>query len=245
MFDPKGALQLYLDKIETRRGLAPIARQMFLALPYQIEEFDIYRDIVSEGGRTDRCCLMITGCVSRYKTLVSGGRQINSFHFAGDMVDLQSSLVVIADHGIRTHSPCTVARIECRHIIELAAEFPEWSRAFWFDTLVDAAIFREWTLNVGRRSAVERVAHLLLEIVHRLVSIGQSDGTKFYMPVTQADLSDAVGLSPVHTNRSLQHLRETGLIRTHGRNFVIEDGKGLWKLAGFDPAYLHPEGPRY
>ena len=245
MIDNTDLLQLYVDRIEARSSLSTPAREAFLQLPARREEYDIYHSIVHEDDSTDTCCLMVSGCVSRYKTLPNGQRQINSFHFGGEMVDLQAALLLVADHGIRTHSPCTVLRIDCNALLALSVDYPEWSRAFWFDTLVDAAIFREWMLNVGRRIAVGRVGHLLLEIAYKLVKAGLSDGRAFTMPVTQSDLADAVGLSSVHTNRSLQELRERGLISTIGRKFVIEDRPGLEKLSSFDPSYLHPEGPRH
>ncbi|WP_198005861.1 Crp/Fnr family transcriptional regulator [Erythrobacter sp. SD-21] len=210
----------------------------------KLQDYEMYRQIVSEGELTNHCALIVSGCASRFKTLANGERQINSFHFRGDMVDLQSALMLKSDHSIRTHSPCRVARIECRAVLQLAQQFPEWARVLWFDTLVDAAIFREWTLNVGRRSAVSRVAHLLLEIAHRLQDIGESDGYEFQMPVTQTDLADAAGLSAVHTNRSLQTLRQRGLVRSFGRTMIVLDMPAMCAEAGFDRNYLYPAGPR-
>lgn len=240
-----GALLLpYLSKIESRRALSDRARKAFLALPLQQQSYEIYRDILKEGDRPTRCCLIVEGVVSRYKVLKNGSRQINSFHFAGDMVDLHAGLLTIADSSIRTHTPTTIITIDCESILDLAAKYPEWARAFWFDTLVDSSIFREWTLNIGRRTAAARVAHLLLEIAARLEQIGQSDGRTFFLPITQSDLADAVGLSAVHTNRSFQQLRQSGAIRTNGRNVVIEDYPAMAFEASFDPVYLHPEGPR-
>ncbi|MDZ4306925.1 Crp/Fnr family transcriptional regulator [Allopontixanthobacter sp.] len=234
----------YVEKIERRRPLSDEARAAFLALPVQLESYGTYQSILNEGERPDRCCLIVEGVVSRYKSLKNGRRQINSFHYAGDMVDLQAAILTVADTGIRTHTPTKAVRIDCEDILDLAEKYPEWARAFWFDTQVDASIFREWTLNVGQRTAVERVAHLLLEISARLESIGQSDGKEFVLPVTQADLADAVGLSAVHTNRSIQQLRHSGALRTHGRKVVIENYPALAKVASFDRTYLHPEGPR-
>lgn len=244
MSEANAAIELYLRKVEGRHPLPTKARQALHDLPRKRQTYEIYRDIVREGEHTTRCCLVETGFVSRYKTLPDGGRQINSFHAAGEMVDLQSSLLLVADHGIRTHAPTSILTFDCQDMLRLAHEWPEWGRAFWFDTMVDSSIFREWMLNVGRRSAVSRVAHLVLEFAWKLKAIGESDGTKFTLPVTQADLADAAGLSAVHTNRSMQKLREDGLIRTYGKTVVIEDEPQLMRLASFNPRYLHPEGPR-
>lgn len=240
----RSVLLPYLSKVERRRSLSEAASAAFMALPLEQHSYEIYRDILKEGDRPTRACLILTGVASRYSTLKNGTRQINSFHLAGDMVDLNAGLLTVSDSGIRTHTPTTVVTIGCEDILDLASDYPEWGRAFWFDTLVDASIFREWTVNVGRRTAVARVAHLLLEFNARLEKIGLGDGRAFVLPITQADLADAVGLSAIHTIRSIQRLRRSGAIRTHGRNFVIEDYPALVEEASFDPAYLQPEGPR-
>lgn len=235
---------LYMSKVERGMPLSSEAKAAFLTLKTKSFSFETYRDIVSEGQHTTRCCLLASGFVSRYKTLANGGRQINSFHLPGDMIDLPASLIRIADHGIRTHTASEVVTFDADDILELAERFPEWGRAFWFDTLVDSGIFREWTLNVGRRTASARIAHLMLELAWRMAAIGRSDGRTFVMPVTQIDLADAVGLSPVHTNRTLQALREAGMIRTYSRTVIIEDRERMVEEAEFDDRYLHPKGPR-
>jgi CRP-like cAMP-binding protein len=244
MSTPTNPLSLYLEKLLARAPMSSAASEAFLATRYKVESFDTYRDIVREGERTENCALVIEGLVSRYKTLRNGGRQIVSFHIRRDMVDLPSCLIKVADHTIRTHMPTTIAKVASLDMLKLAEDFPELGRAFWFDSLVDAAIFGEWTLNVGRRGARERVAHLLLEFAYRLQSVGLSDGTSFTLPVTQADLADATGLSPVHVNRSLKVLRIEGLIRMVGKSITIDDAEALARVADFTPLYLHPEGPR-
>ena len=235
---------LYLNKIEKRAPLSCAARAAFLALPTRERTFGTYRDIVREGDRTTHSCFIKSGLVSRYKTLRSGARAIVSFHIRGDKVDLQSSLVLIADHGIRTHVPTTIIEYQHDDLLRIAADYPEVARAFWFDTLIDSSIFREWTLNVGRRTARERIAHLLLEMAWRMREAGLIDGHTMVLPISQADLADAVGISPVHINRSLQALRAEGLIRTYGKTVVIEKWDEMAELSDFTPVYMHPEGPR-
>jgi CRP-like cAMP-binding protein len=112
-------------------------------------------------------------------------------------------------------------------------------RLLWRDTLVDSAIFREWVVNVGRRTAYERIAHLLCELMTRLRAMDLAQGDTCELPVTQAELADATGLSAVHTNRTLQELRAEGLIRLEGRVLTALDWEGLKGAGGFDPAYLH------
>lgn len=237
-------LSLYLCKLEKRSPFSEAARTAFLALPVRQEQFPANHTIVSEGGRPTRSCLLTTGFVSRNKSLRNGQRQIVGFHVPGDMVDLQSALVMVADHSIQTHSPSTMLTIAHADLLEIAARFPEVGRTLWFDTLVDAAIFREWTLNVGARTAAAGTAHLLLEMHYRLKTAGLAEDGSFELPVSQAELADAVGISAVHMNRSLQALRGQKLIRTFRKTVTIENMPAMVELAEFTPGYMHPEGPR-
>ena len=238
------ALAVYLARVDRGSTLPAEARAAFLSLATQRKRFESYREIVRERDRPISCCVVETGLVSRYKTLRNGARQILSFHLPGDMIDLQSALVVIADHGIRTHVPTTVITITHDDILRVAAEHPSLGRALWFDTLVDAAVFREWTVNVGRRNARERTAHLLLEFEARLRVIGCVHDDSFELPISQADLADALGVTAVHLNRTMQALRRERMIRTVSQTVTIENRPAMEALAGFDATYLHPEGPR-
>jgi len=102
-----------------------------------------------------------------------------------------------------------------------------------FDTLCDAAIFREWTVNVGRRDGRERTARLLLEFAYRYKVIGALENDRFELPVSQLDLSDALGMTAVHLNRTLQWLRKERFIRTESRMMTIENWPAMTRLAGF------------
>lgn len=235
---------LYVAKLERRDALSNAGREALLALPIRRQIFAAHRDIVREGDRPDHCCYVETGIVSRYKILRNGGRQIVSFHIPGDVIDLPSALVMVADHSIRTHAQTSILSISHGDVLRIVAEHPDVGRAFWFDTLVDAAIFREWTVNVGRRNTRERTAHLLLEFAYRYKAIGALDKDEFELPVTQLDLSDALGMTAVHLNRTLQWLRKEGYIRMHSGTMSIENWPEMIRLAGFTPDYLHPEGPR-
>lgn len=241
---PQPTLTKYLAKIERRTPLSAPAREAFLSMPGQLHDFGSYRDIIREGERPVRASFVESGLVSRYKTLRDGARQIMSFHIPGDLVDLHSALIVIADHGVRTHCVSRTVTVAHADLLSVAAHFPELGRAFWFDTLIDAAIFREWTINVGRRKSHERTAHLLLEMAALYEDAGMSTDDTFEFPITQNDLSDALGMTSVHLNRVIQSMRRDRLIRTHARSMTIENRPALTALAGFDPTYLHPEGPR-
>ena len=237
-------LSAYLQKLESRKRLPEQARQAFLSLPYLRRTYEPYADVIRERDRPERSSMVETGLVSRYKTLRDGSRQILSFHIPGDMVDLASALVVVADHGIRTQTKTTIASVAHHDLLDVAAQFPDLGRALWFDTLIDAAIFREWTTNIGRRSTRVRTAHLFCELVTKYREAGLITDYTIPFPIVQADLSDALGVTSVHLNRTLQWMRGERYIRTHGRTLEIENWPAMVELAGFEPAYLHPEGPR-
>jgi CRP-like cAMP-binding protein len=234
----------FVARLERRGPLSDAGRAALFALPTQTKEWAPHQDIVRHGDRPKRCCMVEKGLVSRSKVLRDGSRQIVSFHIPGDMADLQSALVVVADHSIHTHMPTTIVSVAHEDILDIAAAYPEIGRAFWFDTLLDSAVFREWTVNVGRRNSRARTAHLLLEFAARYDTIGLLQDDTFPLPISQADLSDALSMTAVHLNRTLQWMRGERYIRTHRQTMTIEDWDEMRQLAGFSRDYLHAEGPR-
>jgi CRP-like cAMP-binding protein len=239
-----GGLATALAKLERRGEFSPRARNAFLGLDAHSRSYPAQRDIVREGDVTERCRFLQSGTVSRSKLLPSGGRQIASLHIAGDLIDLPSALLLVVDHTLRTHEPSIVTDVSCLAILQLAEGYPEIGRAFWFDTLVDASIFREWSLNLGRRNAREKTAHLLMEMGYRMEQADLACKTEFTLPITQLDLSDALGLTPVHVSRSLKWLRDAGYVQMANQRVVIFDWAALASFCAFRPLYLHPEGPR-
>jgi CRP-like cAMP-binding protein len=163
---------------------------------------------------------------------------------AGDLMDLPSALLLIADSTLRTHTPSVVIEVSEVDILRLAEDYPEIGRALWFDTLVDASIFREWSLNLGRRNGRQRVAHLLMEIGYRLEDAMLGSKSDFPLMITQTDMADAVGLTAVHVNRSIQWLRGQGYIATRKGHVVIPDWDNLADFCAFRLLYLHTEGLR-
>ena len=229
-----------IRKLESISHLSDDDRAAVAGLPLEIREFAEDRDIVREGDRPTHCCLMLDGFACRYKVLQDGQRQILSFHNAGDVPDLQSLHLKVMDHSLGALTPSRVGLIPHGALHALTRTHPDVGAAMWKDTLIDAAIFREWLTGVGRRSAYARIAHLLCEMFTRLRAVGLSDdGRGFDLPVTQAELADSLGLSTVHVNRTLQELRRDGLIVSRGKYWGIENWPGLKAAGDFDPTYLH------
>jgi CRP-like cAMP-binding protein len=220
-------------------SLSAEEREALDGLPMQWRDLRADQGIVREGDRPSQCCLLLDGFACRYKLLHEGRRQIFSFHVAGDILDLQSLHLDVMDHSLGTLAPSRVGFIPHHSLRALTQHHPRIGEAFWRDALVDAAVFREWMVGIGRRSAQARVAHLLCELVRRMQAAGLAHGYSVQLPLTQEEVGDALGLSVVHVNRVLQRLRGEGLITWESRVLTVEDWDGLQRAGEFDPAYLH------
>ncbi|WP_336489796.1 Crp/Fnr family transcriptional regulator [Methylobacterium nigriterrae] len=232
-----------IRKLESIAPLSESERQAILGLPATVRVLEARQDILRDKDRPSLCCLILSGWVCRFKLLHEGKRQILSFHVAGDIPDLSSLHLPVMDHGLATVTAARLACIPHENIRDLVIRFPGIGTALWRDTLVDAAIFREWMTGIGRRTALGRIAHLFCEMYLKLQAVGLAEGYRCELPITQIDIGDALGLSNVHVNRSLQALRGRGLISLQGRTLVIEDWPGSCAAAEFDATYLHLERP--
>jgi CRP-like cAMP-binding protein len=214
-------------------------REAVLSLPYVIRGLAPREHVVREGDKPQYSCLLLSGYACRYKMAGNGGRQIFSIHARGDLVDLQNSLLKTADHNVQALTKVEAAFIPVEAIRELAFERPAFGLGLWYETLVDASIFREWTLNVGRRNAMTRTSHLLCELAIRFELEGLGDREGYELPMTQEELADALALTPVHVNRTLKALRDDGLISRTRRTVTIIDWERLAQVGDFDSRYLH------
>ena len=184
--DLRDHLDAFIAKIEGRAELTEGERAALRALPRRVMNLSARTRIVEEGERPTHSCMVVAGMVFRSKLALTGRRQIISFHVPGDMVDLQTILFRTADHTIETARAATVIMIPHEAVLATAAEYPALARAFWFDTLVDASIQREMLLNIGRRDARARTAHLLCELIIRLRRAGADGSAPVDLFVSQA-----------------------------------------------------------
>ena len=224
-----------------RSALSDADRAALIALPYTRKTFGKDAYVVREGEQATECSVLLQGMAFRQKLLRDGARQIISFHIPSEFVDLQNGVLGIADHSVQSLNRSVFAAIPRTALIELSDSRPAIRTAMWIDTLIDASIFREWVVNVGRRDSRARIAHLLCELIVRFKSIGAQNGEIFDFPVTQEQLADATGLTSVHTNRTLQSLRRDGLIQLTARSLTVLDWEGLRAIGDFDELYLHHE----
>jgi CRP-like cAMP-binding protein len=194
--------------------------------------------LTSEGERPDRIRIVLAGWLCRYKLLEDGRRQIVNFLLPGEICDAFGYLLSRIDHSIDTLTPVVFSEIDREQFEELIASDHTLMEALLCEQLVDGSMQREWTVNIGRRDALERVAHLLCEIFERLKLVGLAEGNSCVFPITQMDMADASGLSIVHLNRTLQELRAAGLIVLRERTLTINDLDALKGAGLFNPTYL-------
>ena len=195
-------------------------------------------DIVPEKAVTNQSILLLGGFSGRYSTLADGGRQITEINVAGDFVDLHSLLMKHMDHGVVALTDCTYAAAPHSRLIELTERYPHLTRLLWLDTIIDAAVHRQWLVAMGRRSGLAHLAHLLCEMFLRLQVIGHVRDRAFELPLTQSVLGDVLGLSTVHVNRLISQLRTEGLVSWSQSQVQILDWDRLAAVAEFDPTYL-------
>ncbi len=233
-------MAVLIRKLEQFVRLSPDDRAMLnRASAERVRKFAARVDITREGDRPRDVHLILSGWACRYKQLEDGRRQIVSFFLPGDMCDLNVFILKEMDHSIGTITQVTIADLSREFFDEISAGYPRIATALWWETLVNAAIQREWTMNLGQRTALERMAHLLCEIFFRLRLAGLTDGLSCEFPLTQSDLADATGLSKVHVNRTLQELRAADLVILKGKMLTVPSLERLMDAGLFNANYLH------
>lgn len=233
------AIDTFVRKLSRRDTLTPDEVAALRAMSGTGSSVAAGADIVAQGSWPACSTLIVSGFATRYTLLGNGERQITAIHVPGDFVDLHGFLLKPMDHAVGALSDCVVWQVPHPDIRRLTEEHPHLTRLLWLTTLIDGAIFRQWIVGMGRRSALERMAHLICELHARLDTVGLTEAHSFEFPITQIELADATGLSAVHVNRVLQQLRADRLITWQGQVVTILDPEALVQLAEFDPAYLH------
>lgn len=195
--------------------------------------------ILREGETSPGMRIFLSGWSYRCKSLEGGRRQIVSFLLPGDVCDLNACVLSYSDHSIVAATQVTVVDIPRQNVEDIAHGHPALFQALCWDEQVSVGLLREWIINIGQRTALERMANLFCELFVRLDMVGLTNERMFSFPVTQADLAAATGLSTVHVNRTLQELRRAELVSLTGRGLHILDFPRLKRLAQFRPNYLH------
>lgn len=228
-----------IRKLENFAKLSGEDKRALETVCQQVRRYGAREDIIQHGDRTDGVKVVLEGWVSRYKHLEDGRRQIMAYLVPGDFCDLRVFVLRRMDHSVGTLTPATVAVMQPDAVRDLTFRFPRLTQALWWSTLVEEAISREWLVNVGQRSAYERMAHLFCEVYLRLQAVGLAGRNTCEWPLTQTEMGDTTGLSTVHVNRTLQELRGDNLISLRGKTLTILNLERLQDAALFSPDYLH------
>lgn len=196
-------------------------------------------DLICEGTNPENVFLLLDGWGYRYSLLANGNRQIFGYLLPGDLCDVHVFMLDKMDHSIGLLSTATVVKIPADEMLDVIDRYPKIERAFWIATLVAESTLRQWIVNIGQRDAFERIGHLFCELSLRMRAVGlvNAEG-QFDLPLTQNELADTLGLTSVHINRTLQRLRERGLIALNKSRLTILDPNGLAQVSGFDGGYL-------
>ena len=212
------------------------------ALTDHEERFQADTEIIAEGVKPRSVFLLKEGLAIRYRAMPNGGRQIMTFLIPGDLCDVHVFLLRAMDHSISTITPVRIAPISRESIMDLFARRPRISAALWWSSLQEEAMLRERIVSLGRRDARGRIAYLLCELLWRHAAVGLTNGDKFQLPLTQTELGDTLGLTPVHVNRILKEFRERRLIAMDNKMLDLIDVRGLQEIAAFNEDYLHLGG---
>ncbi len=228
-----------LSRLEAFTRLSPDDKAALAKLSKVSRVIAPRRDLIREGEEPKYVHLMVDGWACRYKTLPDGRRQVVAFFVPGDFCDLNVYILKQMDHSIGAITRLAVSDISPEDMNRLTTNHPRITQGLWWESLVQHAIQREWTLNLGQRTAYERIAHLFVELYLRLRVVGLTRNGSCDFPLTQVDIADATGLTPVHVNRTLQELRRDELIVLERKQLEIPNLKRLTEVAMFNPNYLH------
>lgn len=232
-------IQKHLLKLRARDEIGPEEEQAIRDAVADIRDYPADKTVIEANRPLTVSTLLLEGLMARYKDLSEGQRQITELHIPGDFVDLHSFTLKHLDHAILTLTRCKVAIVPHANLERITERFPHLTRVLWFTTNLDACIAREGEVSLGRRTAIQRTAHLFCELRIRLSIVGLTDGNSYPLDVTQIELAECLGLTAVHVNRVLKELRERGIMEFRGGRVTILDLAELERVADFDSNYLY------
>ena len=228
-----------IAKLQRSLVLSEAEQRAINAVPVTIETRRDGDGIVWVGDRPSRSFIILAGLLASSKSVADGGNQITCFHIPGDMPDLQGLHLEVMDSDIRALTDCQLAFMAHQDLRRLCDRHPRLAALLWRTTLVDAAIYREWVVNMGQRQAPSRIAHVFCEMMLRMEAAGLAQDKSCHLGLTQEDLGQATGLSLVHVNRTLQDLRAQGLISFGQGRLTIHDWNRLVEVGDFRRDFLH------
>jgi CRP-like cAMP-binding protein len=234
-------IEAHLKKLRARDRVSPEEEEAIRGLVSEVIDVQADKTVVREGEELQNSLLLLSGWLARAKDLPGGERQLAELHVAGDFADLHGFTLKRLDHDVISITRCKLALVPHERLKDITEKLPHLTRLFWLMTNIDASIQREWTLSLGRRSAIARMAQLFCELNTRLGVVGLSPNDSYDLPLTQVELGECLGLTSVHVNRTLQELRRRGLVEMQGGRLAIISLDELKSVAEFDAGYLYLE----
>lgn len=229
----------FIDKLSRFATLSENDMAALAAATSHPRKIAARHDLIREGDRPGPVFVVLDGWACRYKILPSGTRQILAFLMPGDSCDLHVGLLEQMDHSIQSIGPAVIATIDRQEIDRIMDRHPNVAKAMYLAQLIDEGTLRAWITSMGRRTSIERVAHLICELYLRARNIGLINGQHLTLPLSQILLADALGMTPVHLNRILKELKASGAMSLSRGSLIISCPEKLVKIAGFDENYLH------
>jgi CRP-like cAMP-binding protein len=234
------AVDVLIRKLKEHTRLSPEDVAALQTLTHTNRELASGEDVVRQGDKPKIAALVVKGMVGRYHTRPSGVRQYISFHISGDMPDSQSLFLDQMDHSVcAVGSGAMVSLFPHQEILRMFETRPPVGYAFWRETLIDAAIFREAITNNSSRPVRVRIAHFMCEQFYRARAAGLGTENTCWLPLSQMQLGETLGISVVTANRALQALRRTGAMEFRDSALTVKNWEKLMSLGEFDPRYLH------
>ena len=235
----EGSVDKFIKTVRKRFAFSEAEEKMLVAHMHGSTEFKAGDLLVDQGKSITYSSLLYAGYACRVKTNAEGGRQIIEIQIPGDFIDLHSYPLERLDHTIVALTDCKIAKLYHDQIDDLIDKNPRFARILWFSTMVDASTHREWILNLGSRKGAARLAHLFCEMYCRMNLVGLVQGNLFDLPITQVELGDAIGFTPVHTHRVLQELQGAELVEFKNKRVKIYNFDRLAEFCGFEDGYLY------
>jgi CRP-like cAMP-binding protein len=232
-------LSVHLKQLRRRSAISNAEEAAVRGLVSETRRIPADEVVVRSGEYLDSSVVLIDGWLARSKDLPGGERQVTELHIAGDFADLHGFTLKRLDHDVVTLSECVIGIVPHERLRDVTDRFPGLASAYSISNNVDAAITRELALSLGQRSAIGRMAHLFCELYLRLDAVGRTRSNGYAFPLTQRELSECLGLTVVHANRTLQELRRRRLVELENRHLTILNRRGLEGIAEFDPSYLY------
>ena len=235
-------IDLFIRKLRARHDLSRDEESALRSIKWSERRFERHELLVRQGQELDHSMLLLSGFAVRAKIAADGSKQIVETNIAGDFIDLHGFILRRLEHEISAASRCDVALAPHAELKRVTDAMPRLTRVLWFQTLVDAAIHREWMLVLGKKRSRSRIAQFFCEMYARLKIVGLTSNGGYALPFNQQELADITGMTAVHLNRCLKELRDAGLVTYRHGQVELHDPAGLTRNAQFDPTYLHLGG---